>query len=217
MMELVYIELPSRSAILFIAFVVMLVPAFFLVRWNLRRLRKRAMQQGSDRIRVVTGRGRVTLSIRLGEHPTLQQRIYYLFSIAVLYLGSVLLCGLVSGMIVLLLCPTSILQRVEADGSFDQWDDKCVFLKSCTGYLFENRSSDTVYLIYPTEAGSVALEKQIIPPNALEEIPDDLFINEYDEFFTFGTGTVELDNYTVSSRTAALVRSQSDCEKVEMK
>lgn len=217
MMELAYLELPSRSAIIFIAFMVMSVPAVFITKRVLKRVRARAMQEGGERISVVTGRGLVSLCVRLGEHPTLRQRVSYWFSIAVIYSGWVIIGGSVTGLAVLFLFPTSILQRVEADGSFDKWDDKCVFIKSRTGYLFENSSSDTVCLIYPSETGSVALEKQIIPPNALEEIPGDLYIREYDDIFTFGTGTVELDRYTVSSRTAALVRSQADCDKLEGK
>lgn len=217
-MELTYIELPSRSAIVFIGFIVMLVPAVFITKWTLKRARARAEKEGIHTVDVYVRRRRTRLLLSSGENATVMERIAYWRTVVVVYLGWVVMGGIVPGVIILLLFPISTLQRVEADGTFCELDDKCVFQKSRTGYLFENRSADTVFLLYPSADNPAVVETQVIAPHSLEEIPNNLSISDMNDPSNLKIVSTKLDNYTATSIEAVLVKkSNSGYYKVQSK
>ncbi len=117
-----------------------------------------------------------------------------------------------------MLFPISTLQRVDADGTFCELDDKCVFLKSRTGYLFENRSADTVFLLYPSADNPAVVETHVIAPHSLEEIPNNLSISDRNDPSNLKIVSTKLDNYTATGIEAVLVKkSNSGYYKVQSK
>ncbi len=98
-MELTYIELPSRSAIVFIEFIVMLVPAVFITKWAMKRVRARAEKEGIHTVDVYV-RGHKRLLLSPGENATVMNRIAYRSTVVVVYLGWVVMGGIVSWVIV---------------------------------------------------------------------------------------------------------------------